>query len=402
MVLGAFATDNSYTSADVVNRWNYIFNQLKSVGITARFASDGDPRLLGAMKALTNFGTKVTIDELNVSVICNQDSNIKCMQDSIHLANKLKNRLYDTAIDLKIGNYYATVNHLKMLIDSQDLSRSDHMLTYTDVNAGDTTHDKMNFDSTKKICTENIINLLQKFVEGSNGTVFYLRIIQSVFKAYIDPSTPLRLRLYFAFFSVSCIRRWRNSVDKGSSDSFVTTNVWTSLELNFAAILNLILNGQGHLSLIWNSQTCEELFRTLRSLTSSGLTEINFTLLEALEKMNRVKKIQQIAYDLREDFVLTENIKIKSDQSYFSSVSSANLSIEECREVLEEASNDAKKECESIGMKNVNEADPKIFLKPIRISTCHNSSIQTDESDDESTSIAKVQNFTFVDETSGN
>lgn len=401
MVLGTFATNNAYTSTDVVNRWKYIYDKLKSVGIKARFSSDGDPRLLGAMKALTNFGTKVSINELNISVMCDLDSSIKCMQDSIHLANKLKNRLYDTANDLITGNYFATVNHLKLLVQEEKLSRNDHMLTYSDVNASDKTHDKMNFGSTKKICTENVISLLQQHVEKSDGTVFYLKIIQSVIKAYVDEKTPLRLRLYSAFFGVSCVRRWKNNVKKGSNDNFVTTNVWTSMELNFAALLNLILNGQGNLVIVWNSQVCEELFRTLRSLTTSGLTEINFTLLEALEKMNRVKKIQQLAFDLREDFELSENIKMKSDTSSYSNISSAHLSIDECREVLEEASNDAKNACELLGMKNTAEADPKTYLKRTKVSTLPNSSVQNEESDDE-LSVANVQNYSFIDETSGN
>ena len=80
------------------------------------------------------------------------------------------------------------------------------------------------------------------------------------------------------------------------------------MEINYAFILNSVMKGVGHFAIIWNLQTCEELFRTLRSLTSSGLTEINFSILEALEMINRVKLIQNIAFDLRDEFQLTENI----------------------------------------------------------------------------------------------
>ena len=40
---------------------------------------------------------------------------------------------------------------------------------------------------------------------------------------------------------------------------------------------------------------------------------IDFSSLEVLEKINRIQILHDIAFDLRENFVLPENEKIKSD-----------------------------------------------------------------------------------------
>ncbi|KAL7046017.1 hypothetical protein ACKWTF_002443 [Chironomus riparius] len=200
-----------------------------------------------------------------------------------------------------------------MLVNHKDISKNDHCLTISDVDSNDSTRDKMNTQSTRKICSSNIIDLLRCKISGSEGTCAYLQLILSIYKAYIEKETDPLNRLYHAYYAVSFIRRWRTDLDNKSCGDFLTSNVWTCVELNFVFLLSLILKGLGHIMIIWNSQPCEELFRTWRSLSSFGLTEINFSSLEVLEKINRIQILHDIAFDLRENFVLPENEKIKSD-----------------------------------------------------------------------------------------
>lgn len=400
MVIGAFPTNNSYTSSNVIDRWNYITAELEEFGISCVFSSDGDPRLLGAMKMLTGFGKLYSFDELNLSLICDIDAKSKCMQDSIHLTNKLKNRLFDSANDLEIGEFLATINHIRILMDNT--SKDLHKLANSDINANDSSRDKMNSESTRKICTNEVIELVENNVVGSSGTVAYLRMIRAIYNAFIELEISSIDRLYFGYYAICFIRIWRNNVSGNANDNFITNNVWTSIEINFVYLLDLVLKGDGHMSIIWNSQTCEELFRTLRSLSTYGLTEINFTLLEALEKINRVRQIQDLSYDLRDTFVLIENEKMKSDKSFKHKVPVYKPNITECKTALEKAKSDVELLCRQLKMQTIEECSPEIFLK----STILNTRQEVRGNDYETASfdtsnIIQVKNLLILDEESG-
>ncbi|KAL7014186.1 hypothetical protein ACKWTF_015791 [Chironomus riparius] len=251
-----------------------------------------------------------------------------------------------------------------MLVNHKDISKNDHCLTISDVDSNDSTRDKMNTQSTRKICSSNIIDLLRSKMSGSEGTCAYLQLILSIYKAYIEKETDPLNRLYHAYYAVSFIRRWRTDLDNKSCGDFITSNVWTCVELNFVFLLSLILKELGHIIIIWNSQPCEELFRTLRSLSSFGLTEINFSSLEVLEKINRIQILHDIAFDLRENFVLPENEKIKSDSLISNDVPVYYPSIEECKTVLDKASKDAEQMCKTLKMKKIEECNPEMYLNP--------------------------------------
>lgn len=399
--MGAFGTNNAYTANDVINRWKFITKELKAEGITAKFSSDGDSKLLGAMKTLCSFGKTTYIADLEINVICDIDCDMQSMQDNIHLANKLKNRLFDSANNLEIGDFCASINHVKMILEDPTLTINDHHLVSSDVNTNDCTRDKMNFSSTRKICSDDVAAILADRIEGSEGTVAYLKIIRSVLKAYVESDVDPLIRLYHAFFGLSLVRRWRNDLEYTiKEDSFVTSNVWTCLEINFASLLCLTLKGQGHLVVIWNSQSCEELFRSLRSISTFGLTEINFSLLEALEKINRVHKIQVLSHELKNIFQLPENIEKRLDRSVLNNIKIEQPSRKECKEILQKASNDAMELCKSLKMKTYTECDPSLYLNPTQASHRKTKVCSNIEIDQES-AILKVKNMYFIDESSG-
>lgn len=401
MVIGAFPTNNSYSSIDVINRWNFITRELDSFGITCSFSSDADPRLLGAMKSVTSFGDPSFLDNLDLKVMCDINSKMKCIQDPIHLTNNLKNRLYDGANDLQIGDFLATINHIQILVNLPNVSKDQHKLTYTDVNATDKSRDKMNSESTKKICTEAVINLLEQNVVGSEGTVAYLKLIRAIYNSFIELETSPLDRLYYGYLAVSFVRIWRNNISGNMKDNFITNSVWTSIEMNFVYLLELVMKGEGHLIVIWNSQTCEELFRTLRSLSTFGLTQINFTMLEAFEKINRVRKIQDIAFDLREAFMLVENEKLKSDRSYRHRVPSSEPSSLECQRVLKIAREDAQRICTILGMKNIEECPPEKYLKSLDYHFQQQGHSSSEEIEEASSGIIQIKNLKILDERSG-
>jgi len=401
-VIGAFPTNNSYTSLDVVKRWNFIAQELEKYDISCSFSSDGDPRLLAGMKSLTDFGKSVHLDEVNVDVVCDINSKHKCIQDPIHLTNKLKNRLFDSANDIEIGGYPASINHVRILVETKGL-KDQHKLNASDINSNDKTRDKMNAESTRKICTTEVIKLIEDNVIGSNGTVAYLQVMRAIYNAFIELDVNPLDRLYYGYFAISFMRIWRNNIPQTEKNNFITANVWTSLELNFTYLLDLVMNGKGHFTVIYNSQSCEELFRTLRSLSSFGLTEINFTVLECFEKINRVRKIQDISFDLKDIFKLRENQDKKSDKSHAKNVPIYEPCVAECKRVLEEAFKYAKAVCKKLKMKILEPCNPQHYL---RKSAPTATSIQSPEINDynldiNDMNILKIKNTFILDVESG-
>lgn len=73
------------------------------------YASDGDTRLLKAMKVKNNLSDfSVNCPILWKSFFCAEyKSDYQCVQDTIHIANKLKNRLLKkTGAPIIMGKYY--------------------------------------------------------------------------------------------------------------------------------------------------------------------------------------------------------------------------------------------------------------------------------------------------------
>ena len=91
---------------------------------------------------------------------------------------------------------------------------------------------------------------------------------------------------------------------------------------------------------------------------------IDFSSLEVLEKINRIQILHDIAFDLRENFVLPENEKIKSDSLISNDVPVYYPSIEECKTVLDKASKDAEQMCKTLKMKKIEECNPEMYLNP--------------------------------------
>ncbi|KAJ3659277.1 hypothetical protein Zmor_010974 [Zophobas morio] len=117
-----------------------------------------------------------------------------CVQDTIHIATKLRNRLLKTSakrFDKKkeqkmiLGQNEITVEDLFSLVE--DLPKSKHLLSKSDLDV----RDKMNYyKSVEKIITSNIINLLKE--RHAQATAYYLEMIQNCVTSYISKDlTPM-------------------------------------------------------------------------------------------------------------------------------------------------------------------------------------------------------------------
>lgn len=111
-----FGSDNKYTASDVVNRWLYAMHALNQAGIQVlSIASDSDPKYKAAMRRFSKLGTANTRTINKSWFQCGMFNNTVMIQDTEHIATKLRNAFLKTKknLDLTIGDYTITISHLE-------------------------------------------------------------------------------------------------------------------------------------------------------------------------------------------------------------------------------------------------------------------------------------------------
>lgn len=365
--LAIFPTNNECKSSEVTKRWQFLIKELNREGIEVCFIStDGAPAFLGGMKIGTDFGT--IFSYANYTFPFNFLTALPCVQDTTHLLNKLKNRLFDNLVQLWMGNNLATGSHLKNLVSDPKLSKLDHGLNLSDVLSSDKTKDKMSFRPTLKILQPYVRSSIKK-IPNSVATEKYLELMSMIHDAFMKKDTSTEERVYKAFYVVSFFRRWRKYIQSEkdlSMENFISSNAWHSLEISAGFLLRLALIGKAYLITISESQKCEDFFRNLRSFSSSGLTNINFTIYEALMKINRILTLEMITNDLervginlkRSNSIYTEE---NNEQSPEDGVDKTILSAEDCERIITQASIDAEFDARDLGMSFGDSAEREFF-----------------------------------------
>ena len=180
------ATNNTFKHFDVIRRWLYTIALLKSHGIEVlAIGSDGDTTLLKAMITLTKFLSKPSFELGTFFSIAAAQCPI-FFQDTLHLLNKIRRRLFTRPGSLIVGSAKPSVKHLEILVKRH--SKDKHGLTMADLNPTDL----MSFDPTEKVMKKDMIDYMERNVEGSEGTVALLRNMQNIYRAFIEANiTPL-------------------------------------------------------------------------------------------------------------------------------------------------------------------------------------------------------------------
>ncbi|KAK3910815.1 Translation initiation factor IF-1 [Frankliniella fusca] len=161
-----FGIANNFNSEQVYRRWNYIYTELKNTGIeVVGFSSDGDEKLLSAMQFHMFRDGPVFAHEFEDFFFMSGGDKFTVIQDFIHTVNKFRARL-SPGHYLPLGKYTASQSHLRILIDDQ--TKDQPGLTPYDLDK-----DKMNFNSSVKICSDRVIKQLEMHVPGSEGTQAY-------------------------------------------------------------------------------------------------------------------------------------------------------------------------------------------------------------------------------------
>lgn len=199
-----FGTDNKFYGTDVLKRWKYMIECLRAEGISVLgVSSDGDPRLLTAMRSKCKLGidndtyTDMTGNEFRTPYFHTEfEPEIVPIQDTVHIGAKLRTRLLKPSILLPMGDFLVSVSHLKIL--TSNVSKDKHCLNAKDLSP----KDKMNYQSVSKISNPKVTSLLEKHVPGSQATVLYLQMIHLFTEAFLNQDIEPLERIYNTWYCV--------------------------------------------------------------------------------------------------------------------------------------------------------------------------------------------------------
>ena len=215
-IVSAYGTNNKVDSIDIFRKWMYIYKECKTRNINViGFSSNGDPRYLKAMRLALGFFARAPNIE---SITGNNDLfNIDmppewdffflrshqvflCMQDGIHLATKIRNRLLSKTATLCINGQHISMNPLLDLIEGH--SKLDHNLVKSDIYP----HDRQNYSSCLKITSDDVLGLLNR--RDTKATFIYLYILKLIIFAYIKKDADILDRLFYGWTVVFSYRMW--------------------------------------------------------------------------------------------------------------------------------------------------------------------------------------------------
>lgn len=199
-----------------------------------------------------------------------------------------------------MGTSKVSIDHLKSLV--KNIQKSVHGLSQNDVNPTD----RMNFQSFRKVVDIRVIEALQH-IPNSEGTIQYLNICDDVTASFLKLDiTPSELLLRMWRSVLSLLRIWRKFILSSKAytlgDNFITTNAYTCIEINARNLVMLMKKfrdsntPEQFLPTLFDSQSCEEMFRHFRSMGTAQYTKINFSLYELLHMISRVEAQNDISY----------------------------------------------------------------------------------------------------------
>lgn len=222
----------------------------------------------------------------------------------MHIATKFKAKFCKISALFRMGDRSASVAHLHHLLNT--VPKVQHGLCLTDL---DNT-DKMNYKSFVKITDDRVLEAL-KNVPESEATQALLELMHDFIFAFVDPNLSAELRVKKAMRALFFMRIWRAwLVEEGYDlhEAFLTENTFMCMELNVHALIKVIrcLREIGRSDLLLttrlSSQSCEQLFRAARSLTSTFATIVNFSMYDLLGRLRRIELLTRIAAALQGDY----------------------------------------------------------------------------------------------------
>ena len=174
----------------------------------AGFSSDGDTRLLMAMRHHTHFNFNSSFNS----------NGILCIQDTIHELAKLRCRVMKPSILLPMGNKQVSIAHLKLLI--KNVPKGIHGLVLKDV----CPDDKQNYRSIEKLMETRVLDALTANIIDSEATVTYIKLMQKIASSFLEPNiSPIDrvAKIWYAVYFVRIWRQWIKANGYSLTDNFM-------------------------------------------------------------------------------------------------------------------------------------------------------------------------------------
>ena len=368
--LSCMGSDNQFTAQDVLLKWSYIISECKKRDIVVTsFGADGDPKLLKAMRV--SMSLAIDTDEplkqlvptsLNLTTPRSWYSWFHCLpkptcyvQDIVHVAVKLKARLLNPSAALAMGKYTATGKHLHLL--KAALGKDQHCLREKDIDH----KDRQNYDAVLHIV--NACHLLDK-IKDANATRCYVELIGSVISSYMDKSLDPLSRVEKAWYAVFFLRYWRQWIllhrHFTLKENFVTSNAYICVELNAHSLITFLITLRDHFPVnnecfvpwLLGSQCCERTFCSVRSMSSTYSTMINFGMLGLLRRLHRLHIQFSLECETNSGIVFPRVLKhqAKGGENPYNKCCLVDITNEKILAAVESARTDAKASIEKLGM----------------------------------------------------
>lgn len=272
------------------------------------------------------------------------------IQDVIHIETKMRNRMLKPSVCLPMGTELVSVAHLKVLITT--VPKEVHGLVRSDI----CPEDRQNFRSLEKCFNDRVLNALAAYVAGSESTIMYLKICREIYSAFTETNMKPLDRVKLMWHATYFIRAWRVWILENEAyclqDNFISSPTYSCIELNAYGLLHLIRKFRASnrlelfITMLFSSQTCEQTFRQLRSMTSIFWTKINFSLLELMHMVGRLELSNEIVYDKLSSNVNFPRVQNRIDKCIIYDLPTN----EELKKALEEAKSSALSDSTRLGM----------------------------------------------------
>lgn len=119
---------------------------------------------------------------------------IAYVQDTVHIAVKLKARLLNPSVVLAVGKYIAGSHHLHTIIES--FGKIEHGMRAKDVNH----KDQQNYDAVLHITSSSVQEILST-IPDAKGTLIFLQLTRCVIDSYLDKNLDVIARIKKAWYS---------------------------------------------------------------------------------------------------------------------------------------------------------------------------------------------------------
>lgn len=307
-ILVLYGTAGSDSWSLTRNRWKFVYDSFKKRGINVMgFSSDGASPFLKAMKVQTAFGCEDTRylcpQEFRGFFTAKWDLSQPCfINDSLHLVVKIMWLLMRR--NLMVGNFRASKTHILDVLVREGKAKSG-----VDPGVITDSKDAMNYARASKLCNSNICALLSQDQQIATRT--FMKLVIYINGALISTSMSPEERIHKLWYAVFFSRLWRLSCvmrkDRSLANDFLTSNAYACLEINAHNMLKFLVKCRElnkpeiFLLSFASSQPCENVFRDLRSMSTTHYTTVNFTMQEVLHKRRRLQLVEDIRHRIDND-----------------------------------------------------------------------------------------------------